>query len=99
MCEVRNGRCHTSCVHVPGSILGSDSPHRVANWVLDIVTDRERGRSSTFTTADLQILETREYYDEETGRDVHFGLPDALQQMLAQLQSLEHGEEHGLAAS
>jgi hypothetical protein len=97
MCEVRNGQCYTSCVPVPGSIFASESPKHVANWLLDIVSGGERRASLNFTSADLRILQTGEYYNEKTGRDVHFGLPIKLQQLL-ELHELEQGEEQGAAA-
>jgi hypothetical protein len=100
ICEVSNGQCHTSCVRVPSGILTGGSAQECANWILGVVSGQPRLASMSITARDVQVLETGEYYDAKSRRDVHFGLPTALQGVLASLRNIEKGQsEQGMAMS
>lgn len=100
ICEVRDGRCRTSCVNVPRVVLTAGSAERCANWILESISGRPRRRSEGLGVSDLRTLATGEFYDERARIDVHFTLPVGLKEMLAPLLRVEEGEsEGGMTAS
>ena len=97
MCEVRDGRCYTSCVHVPAAILADESPHRAANWLLSMWLPVENlGNPSPLLVLTFKFLPRANTTTRKQGGCAFRIAGETAKDML---RGLETGEEHGLAAT